>query len=345
MRSEKKYGKSFGKLNSFKTNFFENNDGMLKMADGMADILKEQPLREICKICGEKLSEPLFQSHGLKYIECTNCGHLNSEYADTDDFASKVYVEDDYSKNYSAADREQYQKRMELIYVPKAEYLRDCLKKEGLSSGSAKILDIGAGCGYFVAAARSLAMQAEGIEISENEVNYGNTVNGEKLLTCIGLTDSIEYLKNTDANIISAIGVLEHLVHLQENLEAIKNNNAIQYLYASVPMLSFSCVFEASHQDCYNRHTGGTHTHLFTNRSIAYMAEMMGFEVAYEWRFGSDINDLYRFIMVLLQKNGNPDFAVRFSEQFTPLMDQLQLTLDESEFSSELHFILKRKLM
>ncbi len=73
------------------------------------------------------------------------------------------------------------------------------------------------------------------------------------------------------------------------------------------------------------------------------MAEKIGFEVAYEWRFGSDINDLYRFLRVSIAKNGNPEFASYFSEKFVPLMDKLQLVLDESEFSSELHFILRRK--
>ena len=346
MTVKKKYGKSFGKLNSFKTGFFENNDGMLKMADDMAAILSSQPVRKRCKICSSPLNDDSLlriKSHGLSYIRCGKCGHLNSEYEDTDDFAGKVYVEDDYSRNYSEAQKDQYISRRDLIYIPKAEYLRDCLKEEGLEPEKVGILDIGAGCGYFVSAAKELGMRAYGIEVSENEVNYGNSVSDEKILTCIGLTDSIEYIRRTDANVISAIGVLEHLIHLRENLEAIKENEGIKYIYASVPMFSFSCAFEASHQDCYNRHMGGTHTHLFTDGSIAFMAESIGFDVAYEWRFGSDINDLYRFITVTLAKNGNEEFASLFSEKFTPLMDELQLILDKSSFSSELHFILKRK--
>ena len=338
---EKKYGKSFGKLNSFKTNFFENNDGMLRMADGMADIFAAQPRRKACKICGSELTEPLFKSHRISYIECGNCGHLNGEYEDTDDFASKVYVEDDYSKNYSEDTKEKYLSRMQLIYVPKAEYLKECLKKEGVDD--INILDIGAGCGYFVSAARSLSMKAFGIEVSKNEVDHGNEMAGEEILTHVGLKDSIEYIRKTDAGVITAIGVLEHLIHLKENLEAIKENKNIKYLYASVPMFSYSCVFEASHQDCYNRHLGGTHTHLFTDSSIEKMAEDMGFEVAYEWRFGSDINDLYRFLMVSMQKNNNAEFSRYFSDRFVPLMDDLQAVLDKSDFSSELHFILKRK--
>lgn len=341
MGSEKKFGKPFGNLNSMKRNFFENNDGMLAMADEMADVLSTQQKRTSCKICGSALGEELLSSHGLPYIECKTCGHLNSAFEDTDVFAGKVYVEDDYSKNYSSKDREEYEKRLTSIYMPKAEYLKECLAKEHVSD--VKILDIGAGCGYFVAATRRLGMTSEGIEVSKNQVDYGNEMAGEQILTHIGLTDSIDFIRKTDACVISAIGVLEHLIHLQENLQAIRENENIRYVYASVPMISFSCAFETACQSVYNRHMGGTHTHLFSNESVAYMAQQMGFEVAYEWRFGSDINDLYRALSVQMQQNGNAAFAAAFAEKFVPLMDRLQLVLDESEWSSELHFILRRK--
>ena len=140
MSIKKKYSKPFGDLNTLKTSFFENNDGMLDMADGMADVLLMQPKRTVCKICGAKLGRPLYHSHRIGYIECPECGHLNSECEDTDDFASKVYVEDDYSKNYSMKDKESYDRRMNMIYVPKARFLIDSLKKDGVEE--IKDLDI-----------------------------------------------------------------------------------------------------------------------------------------------------------------------------------------------------------
>lgn len=343
MSIKKKYSKPFGNLNSLKTSFFDNNDGMLDMADGMADVLLMQPKRTTCKICGATLSETLFVSHRIGYLECPECGHLNSECEDTDDFASKVYVEDDYSKNYSAADKESFIKRRDMIYIPKAEYLRDCLEHEAIKASDVSILDIGAGCGYFVSAVRSLGMSATGIDVSDSEVSYGNAMTGENWLTHVGLTDSIDYIKNSKTNVLTAIGVLEHLVHLDENIDAIRSNSNIKYVFASVPMFSFSSCFEVAFANGYNRHTGGTHTHLFTNESVVRMADRMGFEVAYEWRFGSDINDLYRFLMVSMQKNNNVDFSRYFSEKFVPLMDEIQQVIDKSEFSSELHFILRRK--
>ena len=143
--AEKKYSKPFGNLNSMKQSFFENNDGMLAMADGMADILLAQPVRTECKICGAKLPDVFFTSHKIGYKKCDVCGHLNSECEDNDEFASKVYVEDDYSKNYSSADKDAYEKRLNSIYIPKAEYLKECMDKEGVED--IDILDIGAGCG------------------------------------------------------------------------------------------------------------------------------------------------------------------------------------------------------
>ena len=343
MSIKKKYSKPFGDLNTLKTTFFDNNDGMLEMADGMADVLLMQPKRTKCKICGAPLGKPLYTSHRIGYIECEKCGHLNSECIDTDEFASRVYIEDDYSKNYSAADKESYIRRRDMIYIPKAEYLRDCLKHESVPAEDVSILDIGAGCGYFVSAARECGMKALGIEVSDSEVSYGNAMTEEKWLTHIGLTDSVDHIRKTDANVLSAIGVLEHLVHLDENIDAIRDNTNIRYVFASVPMFSFSSCFEVAFANGYNRHTGGTHTHLFTDESVARMAERMGFEIAYEWRFGSDINDLYRFLMVSMQKNNNEEFSRYFSDRFVPLMDELQQVLDKSEFSSELHFILRRK--
>ena len=65
--SEKKYSKPFGNLNSMKQTFFKDNDGMLAMADNMADILLSQPERTNCKICGNKLPGVFFTSHKIGY--------------------------------------------------------------------------------------------------------------------------------------------------------------------------------------------------------------------------------------------------------------------------------------
>lgn len=340
----KKYGKPLGDLINIKSDFFEHNDKNLAMADDMAEALLAQPKRECCKMCHEPIKgDKLFDSHKMGYYLCPKCGHLNSEHADTDAFADKVYIQDNYAGNYSAQDKERYEQRLDMIYVPKAQFLIDCLKEDGIGLSDIRLLDDGAGSGYFVRAMQKLGADAEGIEISPAQVDFANDMAGRKILTQIDAAHITQAIRDTDRNVISAIGVLEHIILLDETLEAIAANDNIKYLYLSVPMFSFSALFEASHQSCYNRHLGGTHTHLFSDKSLQYMADKMGFEIADTWKFGSDMMDLYRFLCVTLEQNGNPGAKEILSQRFLPLIDKLQLVVDESEFASEVHMVLRRK--
>lgn len=63
----------------------------------------KQPIREKCKVCGEKINNLLFESHKIKYYLCNNCGNLNGEFLDTRDFAKPIYIEDDYGSVYMRA--------------------------------------------------------------------------------------------------------------------------------------------------------------------------------------------------------------------------------------------------
>lgn len=344
----KKYGKPLGDIIGIKRDFFENNDANLAMADDMADALNSQPVRKTCKMCGKELkNEKLFKSHNMGYFLCENCNHLNSEHEDTDAFAQKVYITDNYANNYTAADIEKYEKRLESIYIPKAEFLANSLKKDGIDIKDVRLLDDGAGSGYFVRAMLKLGADAEGIEISNDQVNFANdcakAVGLDSILTQIDADKITDYIKNTDRPVLSAIGVLEHIISLQETLDAIKENKNIKYLYISVPMFGFSALFEAAFPKCYNRHLGGTHTHLFSDESLAFMADRIGFDIHSTWKFGSDMMDLYRFLCVSLAQNGNESAVDEFSKQFLPIIDKLQLVVDESEFASEIHMLLKRK--
>ena len=345
----KKYGKPLGNIIGIKQDFFNNNDANLAMADDMADALCAQPKRTVCKMCNSVLdSNKLMTSHKMGYYLCEKCHHLNSEHEDTDAFAQKVYITDNYANNYTAADVEKYENRLESIYIPKAEFLLQSLEKEGIAAKDVNLLDDGAGSGYFVRAMRKLGATANGIEISSDQVKFANDMAKaagieEPILKQIDSDKITDYIKNTECPVLSAIGVLEHIISLQETLDAIRDNKNIKYLYISVPMFGFSALFEGAFQKCYNRHLGGTHTHLFSDDSLKYMADRIEFDIHSTWKFGSDMMDLYRFLSVSLSQNGNPEAVKVLSEQFLPIIDKLQLVVDESEFASEIHMLLKRK--
>ncbi|MCR4907236.1 MAG: class I SAM-dependent methyltransferase [Lachnospiraceae bacterium] len=337
------YGKSVGEVLKIKNDFFEQNGKMLELSAHQADVLLAQPLRKKCKICGCALpDETMYSSQRMEYLVCPECGHVNSRHEDTEAFARAVYLEDPYEHHYSEADREAYLKRMRTIYIPKAEFLLETLEGEGLNKDGIRILDDGAGSGYFVRACQELGLTALGIEISEAQVQFANEMAGTDILKTVPGEEIPAFLSVAEFNVFSFIGVLEHIVNLQEVTEAIRDNENVQYVYLSVPMISLSCVLEAANQDCYNRHAGGTHTHLFTDSSIERMAENMGFTVHRTWKFGSDMMDLFRMLCVKLDEGGNRSMKEYFSPKFLSMIDELQEVVDRHEFASEIHAILKR---
>ncbi len=340
----RKYGKPVGDIVKIKNDFFEHNDKMLEMSAFQADALLCQPKRTQCKICHTPITgEKLYTSQRMGYYLCEKCGHLNSEFEDTDDFANRVYIQDSYENNYSEADREKYENRLNTIYIPKAEFLLNSLKEDGIEARDVHLLDDGAGSGYFVRAMRKLGADANGIEISSAQVEFANTMAGEEILRQVDSENIAPIISETKCNVLSFIGVFEHIINLDEILKCIKENQDVKYVYLSVPMFSMSCVFEASHQKSYNRHAGGTHTHLFSDSSLKYMAEEMGFEEASSWKFGSDMMDLYRMLCVSLDQNGNSALKDYFAPKFLSMLDDLQMVVDKSEFASEIHLLLRRK--
>jgi hypothetical protein len=69
-------------------------------------------------------------------------------------------------------------------------------------------------------------------------------------------------------------------------------------------LLSLACVIEIVFPDVYARHIGGGggHTHLFTWNSIEWIFNKYGFSIFSKWSFGTDFMDLYRSIIVMLEK-------------------------------------------
>ncbi len=337
------YGKSVGEVLKIKNDFFEQNAEMLELSAHQADALLAQPRRKNCKVCGAVLpEEELYSSQRMDYFLCPECGHVNSGHEDTEDFARAVYLDDPYEHHYSAADREAYLNRMRKIYIPKAEFLLETLESEGYGRDEIRILDDGAGSGYFVRACQELGLTALGIEISEAQVNFANEMAGTDILKTVPGDKIPSFLSAAEFNVISFIGVMEHIVNLKEVLDALRDNPKVEYVYLSVPMVSLSCVLEAANQDCYNRHAGGTHTHLFTDESLEKMAQGMGFSVHRTWKFGSDMMDLYRMLCVKLDNGGNGKMKDYFSGKFLSMIDELQEVVDRHEFASEIHAILKR---
>lgn len=342
-----KFGKSFKDIAALKTSFFLENEKHLKRSQHYASIYTRQPPRLLCKICETCLpSSPSFIKHGIPYAFCATCGQLNGMHEDTDAFCEAVYTSDggkEYAENYSTHEIEAYNRRRNAIYIPKAEFLLDVLRNDGVDPVCLKYADMGAGAGYFISALLEMgATDVAGYEVGDAQVKLGKRVSPSLPLHIIGLHDAERLVRKTTSEVVSFIGVFEHLQNPRAILAAIKGNSSIRYLYFCVPMFSPTIFTEMVFPHVMPRQLTVGHTHLFTRSSLEYIEKEFSFVRAGAWWFGTDMMDYYRSVAVTLA--GKPEFTSMgscWSEQFESVLDDMQLVIDRNRDSSQVHVVLK----
>ena len=343
-----KFGKSAGSLLSQKADFFSDNERLHREISKIGDVYKQQPLRTECKCCGAPLEGERFEKQGIGYVLCNRCGHLSGIHEDTDAFCAAVYTEAggaDYAKTYTAQDREAYKARVEGIYRPKADFLDQALIDAGETPADMRFADFGAGSGYFVSAMRGVGWQnVSGYEVSAVQSALANEMNGAGSVLQHDLDDTVSLAGSVAADVVSMIGVLEHVQHPRPILSALAANPAVRYFYISVPLHSTSVVLEAVFPNVFQRQLSAGHTHLFTEKSLDWMCNEFGLERAAEWWFGTDIVDLFRAVTVELQRTPETEgLTDMWRETIAPLIDDMQMLLDKRKLSSEVHMLLRFK--
>ena len=341
-----KFGKSFKDVDKIKSNFFFQNNLLIQRQNKINKLYVGQPKRNKCKACNKILRGKFFINHNIKYIECKNCTHINGKYQDTKKFADQIYIDEkaNYSKGYKENSIKQYFLRQKKIYDPKAEFLKKNFKRPA----AIKVLDIGAGSGYFVSSLLDKKFKnAQGLEVSKNQVSFGKNIfkaikKDPSKLTQASFDEIVQEVKTTNFSCISMIGVLEHMVDMSTIMNVIKRNKRIKYLYILVPMSSFICIVENLFPYVFNRHLGGGHTHLFSENSLKIFMNKYGFVEHSSWWFGTDIHDLYRSIVI---ENNKKKFQPlnNIAYLIKDVIDNMQFQLDKNKLSSEVHMLLKRK--
>ena len=335
----KKYSKSSEFYLETNKTFLSDNNILLKKSIKLNLLYKSQPIRKTCKICRSVLNKKVdFNSHGVEYIFCKICFHLNGLYEDTESYVKSMYISsegDSYSLNY--LDRN-YLDRVRDIYDPKLNFLLKSIPMKKIN-----ILDVGCGSGYFVYAALKRNIDASGIDVNKTMIDFGknqiNNLIGKRPLINLDENGFLHKIKSTDANIVSAIGVIEHLRNPHEFFDAFKKSNA-KFIYYSVPMVSFSVALENIFSYIFPRHLSAGHTHLFSEDSINKMHSIMEVKSLAEWRFGTDILDLYRsFLISLKRQKCSKNFIKFFGDNFSKTIDELQFILDKNHFCSEIHIL------
>ena len=182
------------------------------------------------------------------FIQCKSCTHVNGQHKDTNKFASKIYIDEkvSYSKGYYEKNINNFKLRQKKIYDPKVSFLKNNFSDHK----KIKVLDIGAGSGYFVSSLLDTKFKdAVGLEVSKNQIDFGKKIfkfigkNPNKLKN-LSYHDLKKEIQNTNFDCVSLIVVLENLVDMSEIMKLIKKNKKIKYIYILVPMFSLICTIK-----------------------------------------------------------------------------------------------------
>lgn len=343
-----KYSKPFKGYLNIRSDFFDiaSNNHHVKKLKQIDEFYSQQPQRNGCKLCNEKFDEALFIRNKIKYFECKNCGHLTGEYQDTKEYCENLYTPDNKNgemKIYKDDNIRSYKFRTENIYLPKAKFLYDQLKNNGLVPSNLKYLDIGSGTGHMIMAMRELGLHDSlGYDVTEENVEFGNDINNTEILKLHKLNDINKIILETEASVITSIFMLEHVQYPLDLCKTIKKNKNIKYLLLAVPMFSVGVMLEQAFPHLRKRSLGAGHTHLFTEKSIKWMCSEVGFEVLTNWWFGADSFDFHRFIHMQLKQNLDKNSLFKkWDKMISPVLNDIQQVFDKQKLSSEVHIFIR----
>lgn len=343
----RRYGKPSAAWFKAKKWFFDQDRDLLEECHRIARLYVRQPRRTQCKICTAPLGTAAdFTKHGIDYLFCRRCGHMNGAHEDTDAFCAGLYEADEsdlYVRMYASEDVDAYNERRDTIYRPKADFLLDALKEQGENPQALSFADLGAGSGHLVSALRGAGVsKVRGFDVSEDQVRYANRMLGAELLQRHELDEMESVARKVECDVISIVFALEHVRRPRELLSAIAANRRARYAFIAVPMFS-PCVFvEMAFPHFAHRHLTCGHTHLFTRESIDWMCREFGLNRVAEWWFGADVIDIYRMVWMTLSRSAEAAAMVkRWEETMLPVVDAMQLAIDKQHLSSEVHMLVR----
>lgn len=349
----KRYGKSVKDISQIKKSFISDNDALLERSGRINRLYLDQPLRSSCKCCGSELGTSIdFINHNVGYSFCDVCGHLNGTREDTDKFCDELYSSNggnDYASNYLKS----YNERVDNIYTPKVNFLIDSIRNiTGVDSDNISVSDLGCGGGHFISGLCKVGISCYGYDISSSLIQLAIDANqthihqlGYEIFKKVENEAQLrDIARHSSTRVISMIGVLEHLSAPRDMISSFLDSNA-EYLYISVPMFSLSVILENSFPGVFPRQLSSGHTHLYTEKSIAYMLKEFNLVEVSSWRFGTDIQDLRRSLLVNAGKNCSSEKLITHIKDELlddKTVDRLQSVLDANHTCSEIHIILKK---
>ena len=97
-----------------------------------------------------------------------------------------------------------------------------------------------------------------------------------------------------------------------------------------------------SFKNVFPRQLAGAHTHLYTEKSLNYLAKKFNYQIVGEWWFGTDIADLYRSLLITSKNYSLKKYSFFLKKYLFNQLDNIQKVLDKKKICSEVHMVVKK---
>lgn len=323
------------------TNWIDQDDGILDRQSVGLKTLNVVGRRKDCLLCGASLVDsPRLTHRFVVYFSCRGCGHLQAEEI------VKELTGVPFEDIYPPIDQAAWQSRCERIYMPKLEWMLKCLADIGITREEALALgwlEVGAGAGYFLGALLSAgAKNITGIDANSQLAGRANQILGSSLVVC---TDKVEEaIVASKARFIASFFMLEHLVDPTSLIDALSTKPSGTIFAFAVPTYGFAGLLEGVFAEHAARSLDNiVHRQLYTDRSIDYLLERIGYTPIARWVFGQDALDLRRLLVKGLRRICDPELSTSVETRLANLIEPLQRAIDAALLADARHVLAVKK--
>lgn len=274
-----------------------------------------------CPCCGRPsgdAKEALRIFSGV-YVQCAACGHAFVREQPSLQALGDLFTESaGHSAEYTDADLEVQRFRVEQISRPKLDWAVSQFKRL-FAQSPVSLVDVGAGGGHFVKAARMQALDAVGYEKSASSRAFAKQAFEIDLVEGDFLQES-----GKAADIITFWGLLEYVPEPRRFIAAARERLANRAGMLIVEVPRFNCVGSAAQSlegAVIARHMDPTsHINCFTDSSLCTALVEEGLKPVAAWYFGMDAYET--LIQAALRLDGDAALS-RLADMVNPLQAAL----------------------
>lgn len=307
---------------------------LLKDLNGAAGEYREKALRfrdrdnlievDTCYICDSTDRDPVLKMFEFQYAQCRACGHVYLTERLTEEALVKYFEESsEYAATYTEEERLEY--RLENITKPKIDFVEEHVTVDTGTRG--RWLDVGCATGGSIHYLKNKGWDAVGLELSEDSVATAKKRFGLDLVQ----QPIEEYAeKNPDErfDVVSFFGsphVIPDPMSLFHTATDLLRRDG--YIVVGIPNFdSLSTKVHQTFSDEALRHLRPPEClHLFTEESVEYAFDEVGFELDAGWYFGLDFYELLTHLCMNtdgFQDSPVYDFLMENIDEFQQVVDE-----------------------